>query len=176
MLSHLFTKYQRPLLAIAACFLILRPSQVDLMAQAAYTVNYTYDDQGRVTSATYNDETAIRYTYDAIGNLTSRVIEPVGPTYSEEELGLPTRFALHASYPNPFNPTTTISYDVKTAVDVNLVIYDTLGRQVTNVVDAFRVPGRYQEAFDGRALSSGLYFYEIKMGDFRDTKSMMLIK
>ncbi len=147
-----------------------------LIAQTSYTVAYTYDAQGRLTSATYDDEWVIRYTYDANNNMTSRVIEAVGPTAAENLSGLPTEFALHASYPNPFNPTATISYDVKNAVNVRLTIFDVLGRQVATLIDEFKAPGRYSKTFNAASWSSGIYFYKVEMGDFRDVKSMLLVK
>ena len=89
---------------------------------------------------------------------------------------VPTEFTLPPSDPNPFNHMITISHDVKDAVNVRLTIFDVLGRQVTTLLDDFRVPGRYMVTFNASRLSAGLYFYEIKMGDFRDVKSMMLVK
>jgi hypothetical protein len=108
--------------------------------------------------------------------MTSWVVESLGPTATEDDSDLPKEFALYPSYPNPFNPTTTISYDIREAVDVNLVVFDVVRRRVATVIDRFHVPGRYQEPFDARALSSGIYFFEIKMGDFRGVKSMTLVK
>ena len=156
---------------------VLFAHQIGYAQQASsYTVAYTYDAQGRLTSATYDDEMVIRYTYDANNNMTSRVTEAVGPTAVEDLSGFPTKFALHPGYPNPFNPTATISYDVKDAVNVRLTIFDVLGRQVITLLDDFRVPGRYSETFNASHLSSGLYFYRVEMGDFRDVKSMLLVK
>ncbi len=89
---------------------------------------------------------------------------------------LPERFRLSQNYPNPFNPNTTIHFDVKARERVLLRVYDVLGRVVATVVDAPYAAGRHRVVFDASALSSGVYFYSIEMGDFRDVKSMLLVK
>jgi hypothetical protein len=94
---------------------------------------------------------------------------------------LPGQFALRENYPNPFNPSTTIRYDLAEAVDVGLVIYDVLGQKVRELVDMRQPGGSYAVAWDGRngqgqQVANGVYFYEIKAGDFHSTRKMMLTK
>ena len=165
-----------PYLALAAvgCLLLITP--VSIHAQTAYSISYTYDAQGRLKSAIYNNDTAIRYAYDESGNMTSRVVEDTGPTGVDGSSDLPDKFELYASYPNPFNPTTTIAYDVKDAANVKLVVYDLLGRRISTLIDGFQVSGRYSARFDASRLSSGMYFYKIEMGEFSSVKSMLLIR
>ena len=80
----------------------------------------------------------------------------------DELQGVPTEFALHQNHPNPFNPTTTIRFDLPEATDVVLVIYDLLGQEVVRLVDSYLEPGYQQVVWDGRnrygrEVSSGIY-------------------
>ena len=89
---------------------------------------------------------------------------------------LPTAFQLYQSYPNPFNPSSQIPFDVKEVVSVTLKIYDIIGREVRTLVQRRMEPGRYEARFDAHLLPSGIYFYQIEMGAFRDVKKMILLK
>ena len=89
---------------------------------------------------------------------------------------LPTVFSLAQNYPNPFNPVTTINYDLAATVPVRLLVYNSLGQQVATLVHDTQPAGRYSVSFDGSSLASGLYFYEIKAGEFHKLQKMMLVK
>ena len=80
------------------------------------------------------------------------------------------------NYPNPFNPSTKIQYAIPRAGDVQLVVYDVIGRQVATLVNEFKTAGIYTVDFNASSLSSGIYFYRIKSGSFTDTKKMLLVK
>jgi eukaryotic-like serine/threonine-protein kinase len=88
----------------------------------------------------------------------------------------PKIFQLHHNYPNPFNPTTTIAYQVSVASRVTLKVYDSLGREVRTLVDEVKEPGGYKVKFDAGSLSSGVYFNNLTSGLFRETKAMVLLK
>ena len=88
----------------------------------------------------------------------------------------PSSFILHPSSPNPFNPSTVISFELRDAGFVNLVIYDVSGREVARLVDGFQPAGMYQRTFDGSELSSGVYFACLKAEGFSQTRKMLLIK
>jgi hypothetical protein len=89
---------------------------------------------------------------------------------------LPTAFQLSQNYPNPFNPTTTISYSVPMAERVQLRVYDIMGREVALLVDEVKNPGTYRVAFDGKDLSSGIYFYQMQAGAFSQVRRLALVK
>ncbi len=89
---------------------------------------------------------------------------------------LPTKFTLEQNFPNPFNPSTTISFALPHAENVSLKVFDVLGRQVAVVVNEYRPAGVYQETFNAIELSSGIYFYQIRAGNFIRTGKMQLIK
>ncbi|MFH2052547.1 MAG: FlgD immunoglobulin-like domain containing protein [bacterium] len=95
--------------------------------------------------------------------------------------GLPTRTELFAAVPNPFNPTTTLSFAVATAGPVRLRIYDVSGRLVRTLVDEKRPVGRYQEVWDGRStdgrpVASGVYLYRLRSGGVTECRRMLLLK
>lgn len=90
---------------------------------------------------------------------------------------LPSGFALHANYPNPFNPTTTIRYELPRPAQVSLRVFDALGREVAQLEEGLRRAGTHTVRFEAEGLPSGLYFYRLRAGDhFRATRSMMLLK
>ena len=88
----------------------------------------------------------------------------------------PTSYELSQNFPNPFNPTTVIRYQLPVAGNVQLVIYDLLGREVAVLVNEKKEPGSYEVKFDGSGLSSGVYFYRIQAGDFVQTRRLLLLK
>jgi hypothetical protein len=85
-------------------------------------------------------------------------------------------YTLDQNYPNPFNPTTVISYQLPVASDVNLVVFDMLGREVSVLVNERRETGVYQVKFDGLNLSSGVYLYRLAAGDRLMARKMILMK
>ncbi|MGA2669101.1 MAG: T9SS type A sorting domain-containing protein [Ignavibacteria bacterium] len=88
----------------------------------------------------------------------------------------PKVYSLEQNYPNPFNPATTISYSIPKAGNVKITVFDVLGRELYVLVNEFKKPGSYSVDFDASELSSGVYFYRIEAGDFRDVKKMILVK
>ena len=89
---------------------------------------------------------------------------------------VPKDFVLFQNYPNPFNPTTVISYQLPTAGHVVIKVYDVLGREVTTLVNERKSAGSYQVPFDAHLMPSGVYFYSLQSGSFKETKKMELIK
>lgn len=89
---------------------------------------------------------------------------------------IPGEYSLSQNYPNPFNPVTNVEFGISKLGFVSLKIYDVLGKEVTTLVSENLQPGTYKYNFDASNLSSGIYFYSIKAGDFVQTRSMMLLK
>ena len=89
---------------------------------------------------------------------------------------------LNQNYPNPFNPSTTISYEIPAASQVELKIYDVLGREVSTIVDEYQNAGTYnaifntQQTTNNRQLTSGIYFYKLKANNYLEVKKMLLLK
>jgi 1,4-alpha-glucan branching enzyme len=89
---------------------------------------------------------------------------------------LPVRHQLYANYPNPFNPTTTIQFDLPRTEMVRLEVFDVLGRQVATLVNGVRNAGSHQVQFNAQGLSSGLYLIRMQSGSFVQIQKAMLIK
>jgi hypothetical protein len=83
---------------------------------------------------------------------------------------------LAQNYPNPYNPTTVVSYQLPVAGAVRLVVYDILGREVAVLVDEKQGAGSYSAHWDARGFASGVYFYRLQAGEFAETKKMILMK
>lgn len=95
----------------------------------------------------------------------------------EDEGPLPKQFALQGNYPNPFNPTTRIVFDLPKATVVSLTIYNALGAQVAEILDqAAYEPGTHELQFNGANLASGIYFYRLRTPEFNSVKKMVLLK
>ena len=94
----------------------------------------------------------------------------------EKESTVPLSFFLYQNYPNPFNPETTIRFLVKRPCRVQLKVYNLLGKEVAILIDEQRKAGKYEVAFNGSQLSSGLYFYRIRMGDYEAVRKMLLLE
>ncbi len=89
---------------------------------------------------------------------------------------IPETYQLGSAAPNPFNPTTNIAYALPSATNISLVVYNTMGQRVAILEDGWREAGWHSVCFDASMLSSGLYFYTLKAGDFVQTEKMLLIK
>ncbi|MFZ0454363.1 MAG: alpha/beta fold hydrolase [Ignavibacteriaceae bacterium] len=89
---------------------------------------------------------------------------------------IPKFYLLEQNYPNPFNPTTVLKYEIPKSSNVKLTIYNELGQLVKTLVNEEKSPGTYSVNFNAGSLSSGIYFYTIKAGDFYETKKMILLK
>ena len=93
-----------------------------------------------------------------------------------ESVNLPSGFALLGNYPNPFNASTVIHYQLPEAGDVKLEVYNLLGSKVTTLVDSQQEAGYSYVIWDASEVSSGVYFYKLTAGDFTEAKRMMLVK
>ena len=89
---------------------------------------------------------------------------------------IPMVYALKQNYPNPFNASTTIAYDLPVAGKVELAVYDILGKKVATLVNDHQTAGKHAVEWDAIGQSSGLYFYQIKAGDFLKIKKCILLK
>lgn len=94
----------------------------------------------------------------------------------EVVINKPAVFALEQNYPNPFNPSTRINYSIATPGQVNLSLYDVLGRKVQELVNEQKPAGSHFFDLDARQLSSGVYFYRLESGSFSQIRKMTLVK
>lgn len=86
------------------------------------------------------------------------------------------KFVLHQNFPNPFNSTTKISYSITKPGKVTLIVYDVLGKLIAILVDENKSIGNYTADFYSSNLSSGVYFYQMKVNDFIETKKMIILR
>ncbi|MBU1706958.1 T9SS type A sorting domain-containing protein [bacterium] len=96
--------------------------------------------------------------------------------FSPKQQLSPEKFTLFQNYPNPFNATTTIRYDVKQASNVQLAIYNLLGQKVTTLTDRRHLPGSYSVSWKADDLPSGMYLCRMEVGDFVQTRKLVLLK
>jgi len=100
--------------------------------------------------------------------------DPVAVNNNNENI--PNRYELMQNYPNPFNPNTTIKFSMPVDDNVEIKIFDLLGREVGVILNQKMNAGQHEIKFDGSNLSSGIYFYTMKTSRFTDTKKMVLVK
>ena len=98
------------------------------------------------------------------------------PVEDNSDTQEPQVFALDQNYPNPFNPTTTIAYILPSPQRVVIKVYDMLGREVDEIVNADRTAGRHKVEYQARNLSTGVYVYAINAGPYQDAKKFILIR
>ena len=135
------------------------------------------DGDGTVDITALNDGTNGRKLYLLLN--TRPTINSVG-----EQQSTPTEISLSQNYPNPFNPVTKIKFAIpnvemrhaSSLQMVTLKVYDILGREVATLVNEEKPAGEYEVEFDGSTLTSGIYFYQLKTGEFIETRKMVLLK
>ncbi len=101
---------------------------------------------------------------------------PVSVHEENSELNSILNYSLCQNYPNPFNPNTNIQYEISSKQFVTLKVYDVLGNEVATLVNEEKPAGNYEVEFDASNLSSGVYYYQLRSGDFVQTKKMILMK
>lgn len=118
--------------------------------------------------------------YDAMDANLARIGHATSPLtidgIAESEAELPQTFMLEQNFPNPFNPTTLITYQLPVACGVRLVVYDPLGREVAVLVNENKAAGSHEVTFDVAGLASGVYLYRLVAGEYRDVKAMVLLR
>lgn len=140
----------------------------------------------RILPASIAGSCATLYDHDNDGDLDFTGIDEIADLifiFDNQEVTstgtaavIPTEYKLHQSYPNPFNPTAVITYEIPEAGNVSLIVYDVLGREVTTLVDGVKLAGEYSVTWKMEGLVTGVYFYRLKAGDFVDTKKLVLLR
>ncbi|MGA9408774.1 MAG: alpha-amylase family glycosyl hydrolase [Bacteroidota bacterium] len=148
-----------------------------------YYLNDVYNDtayQASFYSGTLTMSTTLPAYGSAVYILADSVIHMTVPVLTsvavQPQPSGPLTFTLNQNFPNPFNPTTTIQYSIPHASKVTLRVYDILGRVVATLVNEQKNAGTYSAEFDGKSLSSGVYYYRLTANNNTDVKRMLLLK
>ncbi len=130
----------------------------------------------------YHRANASDGSLESLGKIDSIIVEHgIVVRVEERDEGLPETFALHGNYPNPFNPSTIIRYDLPRNMSVKLVIYNTLGEKIRTLVDGTETAGFKYVLWDGTNeigahVASGVYLYRLEAGNFTGVRSLTLMK
>ena len=104
------------------------------------------------------------------------LVENYPTAVNESTSNIPEKYELFQNYPNPFNPSTTIQYQIPQSGLVTIKVYDVLGKEEKTLVNQYQNMGIHEVNFNSSNLSSGVYFYQLRAGDFLSTKKMILLK
>jgi hypothetical protein len=167
-------------------WLVVDPNNGTLAAGASVDLEIALDGSF-LAPGVYSQDIDILSNDPASPTLTIPVVFSVDSTLmvstgtAPAPINKPLRYALHHNYPNPFNPTTTIRYDLPEAVAVRLDVFNIKGERVVVLVDEHQPAGPHAALWDGRnssgqPVATGVYFYRLKAGSFADTKKMQLLK
>ncbi len=136
------------------------PSEYYSFEAVCFTDRYIYATGVRYDSP--NNAAIFRYEINPLG------IDPQGE--------IPKNFELKQNFPNPFNPSTVITYSIPKQSMVKITVYDSNGKELQTIVNGAKDAGKHEVSFNGSNFSSGVYFYKLVADDFIDTKKMILIK
>jgi len=145
------------------------------------TITISYDvvlDAGEYMHWVLSTGSGGEHTLEGTGEITV----PTEETFTlERKAIIPIAYALHQNYPNPFNPTTTLRYDLPVDNHTTLTIYDLNGREVNQIVNTSQPAGHHSVMWNatnsfGKPVSAGVYLYQIRAGEFVQTRKMVLLK
>jgi hypothetical protein len=145
---------------------------VDISDTGTPVIAASYDTPGRAFDLTIDGDYI--YVADTYSLMILHFDRETGTI--EQPVFTPSDFNLGQNYPNPFNNQTIIRFFLPKSQNLNLTIYDLLGRQVHTLINGFRKAGSHTIPFDASDLSSGVYFYRLQAGDVVETKRMVLLK
>ena len=154
--------------------------EIEVITQSEMlTIEYDIKvDAGDRMSWVLRTESGKDYTLEGTGEITLPSEERF---VLNKEIVIPSTFTLHQNFPNPFNPVTTLRYDLPSDAFVTLSIYDMLGREITQLVNTSQIAGFKSVQWDatnsmGKPMSAGVYLYQIKAGEYSQTRKMVLLK
>jgi uncharacterized Ntn-hydrolase superfamily protein len=113
---------------------------------------------------------------DTVSIFWKMIVTYINPTSINENSISANKFYLYQNYPQPFNPSTTIKYQIPKSSFVSIKVFDALGNEVAKLIYEEKQAGKHEVEFEASKLTSGVYFYRLKAGDFVDTKKMILMK
>jgi hypothetical protein len=102
--------------------------------------------------------------------------EDLSASVTEEQYSIPENYSLAQNFPNPFNPSTIIKYELQIPSDVELSIYNLLGQKVATLISKRQAAGRYQAEWDAREYSTGVYYYVLRAGEYQSVKKLIILR
>ncbi|MBU0690806.1 T9SS type A sorting domain-containing protein [bacterium] len=144
--------------------------QIEGAGNSSSTNAYSYVDEAVTVNNTY------QYQLISVDIRGLRTVAAETEALVIAGVAVVEEYKLYANFPNPFNPSTTITFDLKDATNVQLVVFDVLGREIASLVNGYQAAGRHTINFEAGALPSGVYFYRLETPQFTDMKKMMLLK
>jgi len=149
------------------------PSQIHMTSNAGINWIIEFTEPPPVSHITKSRNGDIGWACTQSGSILKRT-EPLSIAYYSCEI--PKTFSLHQNYPNPFNPTTNIKFDIQRSTYVKMIVYNSLGKEVSVLVNEKLNAGSYQVNWDGSGYPSGVYFYTLITDGYIDTKKMLMVK
>ena len=117
------------------------------------------------------------FTLDPASQYISKIVRFTVPTVSSvDESGNKFNYILSQNYPNPFNPSTKIKYSIANGSQVEIVIFDILGKEITKIVNEYKNAGSYEVSFNASEIPSGIYYYRLKAGSYSSIKKLVVLK
>lgn len=130
------------------------------------------DNSGNVIVAGYSSKAGEEWIWSIVKYKQPGFI----PLDVKDDVKPPLEFALYQNYPNPFNPVTTIKYQIPQSGTVTIKVYDVLGKEIATLANEEKSAGSYEVKFDASRLSSGVYFYKIRAGEYISVRKMILLR
>ncbi len=161
---------------------LVMPSFASRRIVGNFTLTFTCED-GSSTTQSWNPEGEMTYVFDAAFPFYTYeypadffTMVPFGPCVSVDAEETPVNFQLADAFPNPFNPSTTISFSLPEAQDITLSVYNVNGQLVQTLVSGVVEMGAHNVTFDASELSSGMYLYTLETPSQSISKKMVLVK
>ena len=177
LLNHTDKEYLRLTISLKQLLAELREDEYGFMSirKGGREINQSIDEAEEIFSEKFD---RINLRVDSLLSFYKGKGESSPP--NEPNL-IPTKYSLYQNYPNPFNPNTEIKFDLPENIHVELAIYNTLGQKVTTLINEERAAGAYRIIWDsknagGMNVASGVYIYQIKAGNFIQSRKMILIR
>ncbi len=148
-----------------------KPTSANILAT---TINHSYSDSKVENDVTYYYKITATDFNKNESNYSEEVSSMI--TGVENEMGIPTQYALQQNFPNPFNPSTIIKYQLPKASFVRLSVFDITGQEVAVLVNGEEPAGYYSITWNASNFASGVYLYKIQIGEFNQVRKMLLVK
>jgi hypothetical protein len=144
----------------------------NIRGYASYTL---YDTEDKHSISVLRNDTFVNC--ENVAKALANALNVLITSVDERKISqIPGHFQLFQNFPNPFNPSTTIKYQIPDFSFVTIKVYDVLGSEITTLVSEEKPAGSYDVEFDGSVFSSGVYFYQMTADSYSAIKKMLLLK